>query len=141
MHYIEEIMGWYIEAMRKYAVFSGRDRRKAYWYFILVSFIVGWVVFLADYLISSSNIHHGMRPLSLIYGLAMVIPSAAAKVRRLHDTGRSGWWYWIALIPLIGYMVLCVFWAQDSQPGKNRYGSNPKAGRRGLNQSRVVRDS
>jgi len=62
-----------------------------------------------------------------VFTLAMLIPSIAVTVRRLHDTDRSGWWILIGLIPLIGGIILIVFAAQDSKPGENQYGSNPKA--------------
>jgi hypothetical protein len=68
----------------------------------------------------------GLGVLESIYGLVVLIPSIAVSVRRLHDTDRSGWWLLIVLIPLIGAIVLLVFMAQDSQPGANQYGPNPK---------------
>jgi uncharacterized membrane protein YhaH (DUF805 family) len=61
-----------------------------------------------------------------IYGLAVLIPGLAVAVRRLHDTGRSGWWLLIGLVPLIGAIVLIVFMATDGEPGDNAYGPNPK---------------
>ena len=64
--------------------------------------------------------------LSGIYGLAVLIPGLAVAVRRLHDTGRSGWWLLIGLVPLIGAIVLIVFMATDGEPGDNAYGPNPK---------------
>jgi uncharacterized membrane protein YhaH (DUF805 family) len=64
--------------------------------------------------------------LSSLYSLAILLPSLGVGIRRLHDTGRSGWWYFIALIPLVGIIVLLVFWIQDSQPGDNQYGVNQK---------------
>ncbi|TJY41720.1 DUF805 domain-containing protein [Cohnella pontilimi] len=66
--------------------------------------------------------------LSGLYALAILLPSLAVSVRRLHDTGRSGWWLLIGLIPLIGAIILLVFTCQDSQPGDNRYGPNPRSG-------------
>ena len=64
--------------------------------------------------------------IGVLYSLAVLVPGLAAGARRLHDTNRSGWWQLIAFIPLIGAIVLIVFWAQDSQPGDNQYGANPK---------------
>ena len=61
-----------------------------------------------------------------IYSLAILIPSIAVQIRRLHDTNRSGWWIFIGLIPLIGTIVFIVFMVQDSNPGENRFGPNPK---------------
>ena len=118
-------MGWYIEALKKYAVFSGRSRRKEYWYFVLFSLIVSLVLSAIDALLgtfSSANV--GL--LGVIYGLAVLIPSIAVSVRRLHDIDRTGWWILIGLVPLIGGIVLLVFALLDSTPGSNRYGPNPK---------------
>jgi uncharacterized membrane protein YhaH (DUF805 family) len=113
-------MNWYLEVLKKYAVFSGRARRKEYWMFalfnIIISFVLGFIEGLAG----------GPGALAGIYSLAVLIPSLAVSVRRLHDTDRSGWWLLIALIPLIGALVLLVFVVQDSQPGENQYGLNPK---------------
>ena len=63
--------------------------------------------------------------LPFLYAAATTIPSLSGLIRRLHDTGRSGWWFWIGLIPF-GAVVLLVFTLQDSQPGDNPYGPNPK---------------
>ena len=65
--------------------------------------------------------------LTTLYSLAILIPSIAVGVRRLHDTGRSGWWLLIGLIPVLGSIVLIVFFVLDSEPGENAYGANPKA--------------
>lgn len=72
------------------------------------------------------TVSYGVGMLSSLYGLAVLIPSLAVAVRRLHDTGRSGWWWLVSLVPIIGAVVLIIFAAQDSQPGSNKYGSNPK---------------
>ena len=68
----------------------------------------------------------GFQLLTLIYGLAVLLPGIAVGIRRLHDTGKSGWWLLIALIPLVGIIVLIVFWATDGQPGPNQYGPSEK---------------
>jgi uncharacterized membrane protein YhaH (DUF805 family) len=114
-------MNWYLEALKKYAVFSGRARRTAYWMFVLFNVIIAVVLAIIDGLVGSPGI------LGLLYGLAVLIPGLAVSVRRLHDTNRSGWWLLICLIPLVGAIILLVFMVQDSQPGENRYGPNPKA--------------
>jgi len=113
-------MNWYLEVLKKYAVFSGRARRKEYWYFVLFSIIVSIVLASIDAVIGSVGL------LSGLYCLAVLIPSVAVFVRRLHDTDRSGWWIFIGLIPLVGFIVLLVFMALDSSPGDNQYGANPK---------------
>jgi uncharacterized membrane protein YhaH (DUF805 family) len=68
----------------------------------------------------------GLGLLSGLYALAMIVPSIAVTVRRLHDTDRSGWWYLLVLVPLIGGLVILVFMLLDSTPGSNRFGPNPK---------------
>jgi uncharacterized membrane protein YhaH (DUF805 family) len=119
-------MNWYLEVLKKYAVFNGRARRKEYWYFLLFNIIVSIVLAVIDDVTGSFSPEAGMGLLGGIYSLAVLIPSIAVSVRRLHDTERSGWWLLIGLIPLIGAIVLIVFMVQDSKPGQNQYGANPK---------------
>lgn len=119
-------MNWYLEVLKKYAVFNGRARRSEYWYFMLFSSIIGIVLAVIDGVTGSYSPEVGLGLLGGIYTLAVFIPSLAVLVRRLHDTQRSGWWLLIVLIPLIGAIVLLVFMVQDSKPGQNQYGANPK---------------
>lgn len=104
---------------KNYAVFQGRARRSEYWYFAL--FHSG--ITLAFSLLSFTGL--GVLLLG-IYSLATLIPGLAAAVRRMHDVGRSGVWLLMALAPLFGWIFLVVWMSQDSQPGSNRYGPNPK---------------
>ena len=107
-----------------YATFTGRARRSEYWYFVLFNFLVSFVLNLL-----AGAISHGEGPimfLPAIWGLAVAIPSLAVSIRRLHDTGKVGWWVLIGLIPIVGEIVLIVFLATDSQPGTNQFGPNPK---------------
>jgi uncharacterized membrane protein YhaH (DUF805 family) len=113
-------MNWYIGVLQKYFDFSGRARRTEFWMFVLFNIIVSVVLYLID------NYVLGMPILASIYGLAVLLPFLGVSVRRLHDTGRSGWWLLIGLIPLIGAIILIIFYVQDSQPGANQYGPNPK---------------
>ncbi len=115
------MMNGYLEALKKYATFSGRAQRSEYWYFVLFNVIISLVAGAIDAMIGEANI------ISTIYMLAVLIPSLAVTVRRLHDTDRSGWWTLISLVPLVGFIVLIVFCAQDSDAGTNRFGPNPKA--------------
>lgn len=119
-------MNWYLSVLRQYAVFKGRARRKEYWFFILFNLIASLLLTVVDFMTGSLNAELGMGLLSGLYSLAVLIPSLAVTVRRLHDTGRTGWWLLIGLIPLIGAIVLLVFMLLDSQPGDNPYGANPK---------------
>lgn len=118
-------MHWYFDVLRKYAVFEGRARRKEYWIFALISTIV--VIFLSviDEMAGWTVWDEGL--LSFLYGVAVIVPSIAVTVRRLHDTDRSGWWCLIALIPLVGAIIVLVFMIQDGTAGDNRFGSSPKA--------------
>ena len=119
-------MSWYIMVLKKYAVFTGRSRRKEYWMFVLFNIIISIILNIIDRVLGLDFANTGL--LLLIYDLAILIPSIAVGVRRLHDTNRTGWWLLIALVPLVGAIILIVFFAQDSQPGENQYGPNPKAG-------------
>ena len=119
-------MNWYLEVLKKYAVFSGRARRKEYWYFFLFNIIISIVLAIIDRVTGSFSAEAGMGLLGGIYSLAILIPGIAVSVRRLHDTERSGWWLLIGLIPLLGAIVLIIFMVQDSNTGENQYGANPK---------------
>lgn len=120
-------MDWYIEVLKKYAVFSGRSRRKEYWFFVLFNLIISGALYMVDNMLGTVNEEAGAGVLGGIYSLAVLIPSIAVLVRRLHDTDRSGWWILIGLIPFIGVIVLLVFAVQDGSPGQNRFGDNPKS--------------
>jgi uncharacterized membrane protein YhaH (DUF805 family) len=109
-------------------VFQGRARRKEYWFFVLFNIIVSVILNFLDRAIGTYDAEAGAGVLGGVYALAVLIPSIAVTVRRLHDTGRSGWWILIGLIPVIGWIVLLVFMLLDSQPGDNQYGPNPKTG-------------
>ncbi len=113
-------MNWYLEVLKKYAVFSGRARRKEFWMFFLFNLIITFLLGFIEVLVGGPGI------VGTLYGLALLIPSIAVSVRRLHDISHSGWWLLIGLIPLIGAIVLLVFMVQDGKPGQNQYGANPK---------------
>ena len=119
-------MSWFVEALNKYAVFSGRSRRKEYWYFVLCNVIVSLVLSGLDALLGTFSSSANVGLLSGIYALAIIIPTLAVSVRRLHDIDRTGWWVLIHLVPVIGSIVLLVFAVLDGTPGENRFGSNPK---------------
>ena len=118
-------MNWYIEVLKKYAVFNGRARRKEYWYYVLFSLIISIVLIFIDQAIGTFDMEAGIGALSGIYALAVLIPGIAVTIRRLHDTDRTGWWILLFLIPLIGPLVLLVFMILDSSPDENQYGPNP----------------
>ena len=113
-------MNWYLEVLKKYAVFSGRARRKEYWMFFLFNIIIAIVLGILEGIFGLSGI------LTTLYFLAVLIPGIAVSIRRLHDSGRSGWWLLIGFIPVVGAVVLLIFMVLDSKPGENQYGANPK---------------
>jgi uncharacterized membrane protein YhaH (DUF805 family) len=114
--------------LSQYVGFGGRARRAEYWWFVLFSVLIGVVTSILDVALGTD--FEGSSPsrglLSLIANLALFLPSLAVAVRRLHDTDRSGWWVLIGLIPLVGVIVLLVFFVQDGTPGPNRFGPSPK---------------
>ena len=119
-------MGWYLEVLKKYAVFGGRARRQEYWMFVLVSAAIALALAFIDTQIGLMS-EAGYGVLSSVYSLAIFVPALAVAVRRLHDTDRSGMWYVIAFVPIIGPIALLVFCVQDGNAGMNQYGANPKA--------------
>jgi uncharacterized membrane protein YhaH (DUF805 family) len=120
-------MQWYAKVLRQYADFSGRARRTEYWMFTLVNVIIGLVLSLVDEVVFVGPGLSTTGWLGTIYSVALIIPTLAVGARRLHDTGRSGWWQLIALIPLIGVIVLIVFFALEGQRSTNAHGPDPKA--------------
>ena len=121
-------MNWFLVAVKqKYADFTGRATRSEYWYFVLFYLLLSAGLMIVDALLGWFNSELGIGVLSGIYTLALMIPSLSVTVRRLHDTGRSAWWLLLGLIPLIGGIVLLVFFVQDSQDGANGYGLTPKS--------------
>ena len=114
-------MNGYLATLKKYADFNGRARRTEYWLFVLFSMVIAMVLGVVDYVLGTPGI------IGLIFALAILIPSIAVGVRRLHDTDRNGWWLLIAFIPIIGTIALLIFLLLDGTPGDNRFGSNPKA--------------
>jgi uncharacterized membrane protein YhaH (DUF805 family) len=120
-------MEWYIMAWSKAADFTGRARRSEYWYFQLFNALVFLALIALGVIlrVTGGAVQTITIPCSL-YSLICFIPSLSCTVRRLHDTGRSGWWYCISFLPLIGAVILLVFLVTDSEPGWNAYGHNPK---------------
>lgn len=121
-------MNWYLKVLSKYAVLSGRARRTEFWMFTLISGIISLVLGALDSFFGNSPFSgsSNFSPISNLYSLVVFIPSIAVSVRRLQDIGRSGWWLLLVLIPVIGWIALIYFNIQDSEPGENRFGPNPK---------------
>ncbi|MFK0237961.1 DUF805 domain-containing protein [Streptomyces vinaceus] len=114
-------MHYYTDVLKKYADFSGRARRQEFWMFCLFNIGVAIIVAIIDAVIGANMIIYGL------YILAIIVPSIALAVRRLHDIGKSGWWYFITFVPVIGGIWLLVLFATEGQPQPNEYGPNPKA--------------
>lgn len=118
-------MKWYLQVLKKYADFKGRARRKEYWMFVLFNWIFAITFGIIDItVIDLSPLGYGI--LHPLYCLIMVVPSIAVAVRRLHDIGKSGWYYLIFLIPLVGAIILIAWFCKEGEQGTNQWGSNPK---------------
>lgn len=115
-------MEWFLKVVKdNYANFKGRARRKEYWMFGLFSILFSIAAIIVDFIVGTYFVIY------MIYMLALMIPSLAVFVRRMHDVGKSGWWFFISLIPLIGGIWLLVLLCTDSNQGENNYGPSPKA--------------
>ena len=114
-------MDIYLAVLRKYVEFSGRAKRREYWTFVLINLVISLILSFIDRSLGFASADTGIGVLSGIYSLAVFLPSLAVMVRRLHDTGRSGWWVLIGLIPFIGWIVLLIFALLEST-GDNEYG-------------------
>lgn len=127
-------MEWYLKVIKNYVGFSGRARRKEYWMFALFNMIfliiacvldnVFGTTFKIHSVFGSQNLPYGY--FYLLYALVVFLPGLAVAVRRLHDTGKSGWFMFIALIPIVGGIWLLILMCTDSTTGENEYGLNPK---------------
>jgi uncharacterized membrane protein YhaH (DUF805 family) len=131
-------MSWYVKVLKQYVDFSGRARRREFWMFTLFNAVILLVLELIDAALGlgsyggsatgtalTASVHFGL--LSSLYSLAVLLPSIAVAVRRLHDTDRTGWWFLIGFIPIVGGIVLLVFYVLEGTRGPNRYGPDPKA--------------
>ena len=119
-------MSWYLKALKNYVGFSGRARRKEYWYFQLFNFLIIITLSILDYIIFFYSDESLLGMLSGAYLLGVFLPGIAVTFRRLHDTGKSAWWWLINFVPLIGTLIYLFFLILDSEPGDNEFGPNPK---------------
>ncbi|AKU14803.1 DUF805 domain-containing protein [Luteipulveratus mongoliensis] len=124
-------MDYYTSVIKRYVDFSGRARRKEFWMYTLINWIISIVLSIVDKIIGT-DFGNGGGLLAGLYALAVFLPSLGVAVRRLHDTNRSGWWVLIGLIPVIGFIVLILFWIKEGDPHPNEHGPDPKAGERAL---------
>jgi uncharacterized membrane protein YhaH (DUF805 family) len=98
-------MNWYLLALRKYAVFTGRARRREYWIFELMNSVITLALFVMAIVLGKAGYPY-FSSLPVLYALATTIPTLSSLVRRLHDTNRSGWWWFISAVPVIGPIIL-----------------------------------
>lgn len=121
-------MNYFIEALtQKYAEFDGRARRAEYWYFILFVYLAAIPLVLLDIVTGMFSPEVGIGPLGGLLILGTLIPSLAVMIRRLHDIDRSGWWALISFIPIVGPIVLIIFFVTPGTKGPNQYGPDPLA--------------
>ena len=113
----------------KYATFRGRASRSEYWWFTLAVMLVSIALSMMEVAFMSGetfdSIPEGNGPLTMLFSLAVLLPELAVSVRRLHDTGHSGWWLLLAFVPLIGSLVLLWWSVSPSEQGENRFGPQP----------------
>jgi len=110
----------------KYATFAGRARRAEYWYFVLFSILVGIGAIILDSMFGMFP-EGGYGPISLLLQLALILPGISVTVRRLHDGDRTGWWFWLYLIPIVGIVMMLIWVCSRGTAGDNRYGPDPLA--------------
>ena len=118
-------MKWYLHALRKYAVFKGRARRREYWIFELMNSAIAAALFVLAVKLGKEG-HPYFLSLPYLFIVATAIPSLSSLIRRLHDTNRSGWWCLISMVPAVGPLIFFAITVTDSDPGENRFGPNPK---------------
>jgi len=111
-------MKYFLDALSKYADFTGRARRAEFWMFTLIYLVLSIGISLLDVMLGTGF-------LAILFALAMLVPTISITARRLHDTGRSGWWQLLSLIPLIGGIILIIFLVLDSTE-ENKWGTSPK---------------
>ena len=121
-------MEWATLPLKKYAQFTGRSRRKEYWLYALLVFAISYAIGMVEGVLGLNSMFFLYGPFSLLFGLAIFLPSIAVGVRRLHDTGRSGWFILLGLIPILGALALIYFFVLEGEKGTNRYGPDPLAG-------------
>lgn len=115
-----------------YATFKGRSRRSEYWFIQLFLVFTNFAAAVIDFALMDGDVDRfiangGGGIVGLIWILATIVPALAVLVRRLHDTGKGGWWALIGFVPFVGAIVLFVITVLDSDAGENQYGENPKA--------------
>lgn len=114
------IVDWFAKCLKNYANFTGRARRKEFWFFALTQFIILIIAQILDAILGSEFLFY------VLTVLALFIPALAVSIRRLHDIGKSGWWYLIGLVPLIGFILLIIWFATETKQNNNEWGQPAK---------------
>lgn len=130
----KEFQTYYVSALKRYADFKGRTSRKAYWMFVLFNMLISWAVVALDNIIGTEEvgrltffgIYNGM--FNNFYGLIMLIPSIAIAVRRLHDVGKEGKYFFWVFLPIVGWIMLLLELIKIGDAGQNEFGPVPKDG-------------
>ncbi len=120
-------MNWYFKVLKNYGVFIGRASRKEFWFFFLINSVISMLLIFVDYGLGTIDEGAQLGWISGFYVLATALPTFAVGVRRLHDSGRSGWWLAIGLVPVVGNLVLLVLFLLESNPGENQFGHYPES--------------
>jgi len=120
-------MRWYLAAFGKATDFEGRARRREYWFFTLFFLLGNLILQFIDIAVGMYDLDLGFGLLSGLHMLVHVLPNIAVSVRRLHDTDRSGWWYFLFVVPIIGWVWYFVLMVLNGQSQENRFGRDPKA--------------
>lgn len=119
-------MNWYLKALRQYADFSGRARRREYWTFALYNFIFLLMAWLLDIALGTASGGQGPGIFYFLYIVAVFVPSLAVGVRRMHDLGKSGWTLLLAFIPFVGGIIIFIFTVMEGESRPNKWGPDPK---------------
>ncbi len=114
---------YFVDVVKKYVVFEGRARRKEYWFFVLFFFLISLVLSVIERTLGLYA--SGVGFLTLVLNLGLLLPNLAVGARRLHDIGKSGWWLLISFIPILGAIVLLIFFCIRGENGENQYGPDP----------------
>lgn len=118
-----EPINWFMKVVTQhYFDFNGRARRAEFWWYIVVYMVLAIIVNVIDSMVHLGGLLGGL------LSLALLLPNLGVAVRRLHDTNRSGWWILIALVPLVGIVLLIIWYAAEGTKGPNTYGPDPKGG-------------
>ena len=119
-------MNWYLKVLRQATDFNGRARRQEYWIFFLFNILFSIAAAILDNILGLAFPQTGYGPVYVIYALTMLVPGIAVFIRRMHDLGKSGWWFFIAFVPLIGGIWLLILVCTEGNKGPNEYGEDPK---------------